>query len=104
MSELTGHPCEHFALPFGDHGHREIEAVRRAGYLTARTTEPGWAGPGTDLLRIPIIADVPPDISTNLLRLHLTGIPRAVKRFLYRTVTRHLHAMRRRRALDRRFF
>jgi peptidoglycan/xylan/chitin deacetylase (PgdA/CDA1 family) len=95
VEELTGGRCEHFAFPYGDHGPREREAVRRCGYRTARTTEPGWVRPRTDRYQLPILADVPRDASVNVLRAHLTGIPRFLKRLGYRLVTRHVHAARR---------
>jgi peptidoglycan/xylan/chitin deacetylase (PgdA/CDA1 family) len=104
VEALTGQPCEHFAFPYGDYGPRECEAVRRSGYRTARTTEPGWVRAGVDPYRLPILADVPGDASLNLLQAHLSGIPRVLKRLSYRTITRHLHALRRSVLANRRFF
>jgi peptidoglycan/xylan/chitin deacetylase (PgdA/CDA1 family) len=104
VEELSGGRCDHFSFPFGDHGPRECEAARRCGYRTARTTVPGWVRPGTDRYRLPILADVPGDISVNVLRAHLTGIPRLLKRTGYQLLTRHLHALRLRVLARRRFF
>ena len=40
LEKRFGH-CRHFAYPFGAHRDATIEAVRRAGYTTACTTESG---------------------------------------------------------------
>jgi hypothetical protein len=36
-------------------GPRELDLVRRAGYLSARTIEPGWVEPATDPYRLKIV-------------------------------------------------
>jgi peptidoglycan/xylan/chitin deacetylase (PgdA/CDA1 family) len=104
VEDLTGRECAHFAFPFGDYGKRECEAVRQCGYLSARTTEPGWVRAGTDPYRLPIVADVPGDISVNVLRAHLTCIPRSLKRLVYRVLTRHVNTLKRRTLATRRYF
>jgi peptidoglycan/xylan/chitin deacetylase (PgdA/CDA1 family) len=104
VAALGGQPCEHYSFPFGDHGEREQEAARRCGYLTARTTEPGWVRVGCNPYALPILADVPGDASVNVLRAHLTGLPRLLKRAAYRLVTRHLHGWRTRYYATRPFF
>lgn len=104
VEELTGRPCRHFSFPYGDYGPREVRAVREAGYVSARTTEPGWVTPDTDPFRLPIVADVPDDASLLELEAHLTGVPRVVRRLAYRAVTRHLHALRGWVDMRRRFF
>ena len=74
LSAALGRPCRHFAYPNGDFGRRELAAVRRAGYRTARSATPGWNGPGTDPARlraIPVSDDSPPD----WLAVQVTGIP-----------------------------
>lgn len=101
---LTGASCEHFSFPYGDFGKREITAVKDAGYVTARTTLPGWVGPQCNPYRIPIVADVPGDASAGELALYVTGIPRFIKRLAYRAVTRHYYAWRQKRLMARRFF
>jgi hypothetical protein len=53
---------------------------------------------------LPIVADVPGAISTNQLRLQLTGLPRIIKRWVYTLLTRHLYAVRERILMSRRFF
>jgi glycosyltransferase involved in cell wall biosynthesis/peptidoglycan/xylan/chitin deacetylase (PgdA/CDA1 family) len=55
IEALTGEPCLHFAFPNGDYGPRELELVRRAGYLSARTIEPGWVERATDPYRLTIV-------------------------------------------------
>lgn len=55
IEALTGEPCLHFSFPNGDYGPRELALVRRAGYLSARTIEPGWVEPATDPYRLTIV-------------------------------------------------
>ena len=55
IEELIGAPCVHFSFPNGDYGQRELELVRRAGYRSARTIEPGWVEPAMDPFRITIV-------------------------------------------------
>jgi peptidoglycan/xylan/chitin deacetylase (PgdA/CDA1 family) len=104
IAALTGQACEHFSYPYGDYTAREVSAAQAAGYRSARTTRPGWVAPGADRYRLPIVADVPGTISVNQLRWQLTGLPRLLKRTSYRLVTRHVHALRQRRLMSRRFF
>jgi peptidoglycan/xylan/chitin deacetylase (PgdA/CDA1 family) len=42
LQELTGQPIKDFCYPRGRYDDRVIEAVKRAGYETARTTLIGW--------------------------------------------------------------
>jgi peptidoglycan/xylan/chitin deacetylase (PgdA/CDA1 family) len=42
LQELTGQPVNDFCYPRGRYDDRVIEAVKRAGYETARTTLVGW--------------------------------------------------------------
>jgi peptidoglycan/xylan/chitin deacetylase (PgdA/CDA1 family) len=44
--------CRHFAYPFGAHADATVEAVRRAGYTTACSTESGMNRSGQPLLRL----------------------------------------------------
>lgn len=66
-------PVEHFAYPNGDFSARDVALVKKAGYRSARTIQPGWNGPGTDpfLLRAFVVED---DASLNGLALRLSGI------------------------------
>lgn len=102
--DLTSQRCVHFSFPYGDYSERELRAVKDAGYMTARTTRPGWISSSTDPYQIPIVADVPGSASVNELRTYMTGIPRFVKRLIYRTITRYIYALRQRRLMARRFF
>lgn len=56
LESLLGRKVRHFAYPNGDYTPREIEAVRRAGYASARTVDVGWNGPGVDPYRLKILA------------------------------------------------
>lgn len=62
LEQLLGQPCLDFAFPNGDYGAREIAILRRAGYRSARTIEPGWVGPDSDPFRLPIVP-MPDDAS-----------------------------------------
>lgn len=73
VSELTGRECRHFAYPNGDYGNREAEAVRRAGYRSARSIDVGW----TDLRSNPFrlkITGVSDDAPIHMLVAQLSGI------------------------------
>ncbi len=101
---LSEAPCEHFSFPYGDHSAREINVAKSVGYKSLRTTKPGWIGQSTDVCRIPITADVGGDASICDLQLHLTGIPRFLKRTVDALVTKHLYAMRQRILMSNPFF
>ncbi|MBV8147227.1 MAG: polysaccharide deacetylase family protein [Gammaproteobacteria bacterium] len=47
--------AEHFAYPFGRFGAETVELVRRAGYSSAVTVQPGAARGSDDPLRLPRI-------------------------------------------------
>jgi peptidoglycan/xylan/chitin deacetylase (PgdA/CDA1 family) len=104
IEDITAQSCENFSFPYGDYSDREIRAVKLAGYKSARTTRPGWVDPSSDPYRLPIVADVPGTVSTNQLRLQMTGLPRFVKRMTYVLVTRQIYAFRERILMSRRFF
>lgn len=55
VEALTGRECRHFSFPNGDHGDRDVEAARAAGYATARTLEPGWNDRDTDPCRLKLL-------------------------------------------------
>jgi len=104
IEDITAQSCESFSFPYGDYSDREIRAVKLAGYKSARTTRPGWVDPSSDPYQLPIVADVPGNVSTNQLRLQMTGLPRFVKRLTYILVTRQVYAFRERILMSRRFF
>ncbi|WP_372399287.1 polysaccharide deacetylase family protein [Azospirillum sp. HJ39] len=74
LEEALGRPCRHFAFPNGDFSGREVEEIRRAGYRTARTIDPGWNDAGTDPLRLKAFP-VSDDATVEWLSVQLTGIP-----------------------------
>jgi peptidoglycan/xylan/chitin deacetylase (PgdA/CDA1 family) len=82
LAERLGRSCDHFAYPFGLYGEREVRMVEECGYLSARTTDPGWNGPGSDPRRLKLLAAIPPDASLNVLRAHLSGVPNRVQSWL----------------------
>ena len=52
MEALTNRPCTHFAYPNGDYTEREVNMLRHAGFLSARTTDIGWNTSSTDPYRL----------------------------------------------------
>ncbi|MFP6565559.1 MAG: polysaccharide deacetylase family protein [Myxococcota bacterium] len=74
VEALTGRACDHFAYPNGNFGEREVEAVRRAGYRSARSIEVGWTRPGSDPYRLKITG-VSDDASVDTMVAQLSGIP-----------------------------
>ena len=55
IEDVTGHSCAHFCPPNGSYSERELAFVRESGYLSARTTQPGWVRPTTDPYRLPVL-------------------------------------------------
>jgi peptidoglycan/xylan/chitin deacetylase (PgdA/CDA1 family) len=53
LEQLLGRAVTHFCYPWGAHDERVVDAVRRAGFLTAVTTVRGRARPAHDALRLP---------------------------------------------------
>ena len=83
VEALTGRSCRHFAYPNGRYGRRELELVARAGYESARTTEPGWNDPAVDPFRLRILG-IPDDASLGVLAAQATGLP-GLRRLMYMT-------------------
>lgn len=74
LEEALGRSCRHFAFPNGDFSDREVEEIRRAGYRTARTIDPGFNDASTDPLRLKAFP-VSDDATVEWLSVQLTGIP-----------------------------
>ena len=83
LEGLLGAPCEHFSYPNGDFGPRDVELARAAGYLSARTVEPGVNTLATDpyLLRAVCVLD---DASINVLAMQMTMMGPTLKRLFGR--------------------
>ncbi|HEX6489823.1 MAG TPA: GNAT family N-acetyltransferase, partial [Gaiellaceae bacterium] len=73
VEALTGRPCRHLAFPNGSYGERELRLARRAGYVSARSFDPGWNDSGTDRYRLRAFG-VPDDSSVNRLAATLAGL------------------------------
>lgn len=73
LEEALGEPCRHFAFPNGDFSDREVDIIRRAGYRTARTIDPGWNGPNADPLRLKAVP-ISDDASVDWLAVQVTGL------------------------------
>jgi len=91
VAELTGVECLHFCFPNGDYGPRELGLVEAAGYASARTTEVGWNGPGSNPFRLRIVSGAD-DASVAMLATHLTGLLRVRRLFSDRRWRRRLRA------------
>lgn len=74
LEALTGAPVSGFAYPFGKRRHfsaAAVEAVRRAGYRYALTTEAGRAAAGAPVFELPRLAPRGPVVR---LKVNLMGI------------------------------
>jgi len=79
LEHLVGRPCRHFSYPNGDFSQRDRELVQAAGYVSARTIQPGWNGADTDLFALRVVG-APDDSSVN--RLAAAAVTLFVKRLL----------------------
>jgi peptidoglycan/xylan/chitin deacetylase (PgdA/CDA1 family) len=81
IEELLNKKCLHFAYPNGDYTEREIELVKKAGYLSARTIDVGWNDFNTNpyKLKAKMVTD---SASINLLAAQLSGITQFFRYFL----------------------
>ena len=73
VERLTGEPCRHFSHPNGDYSPREIEMIKAAGYVSARTMDFRWNGVTTDpfgLKAVPVLDDA----SVNRLVADIAGV------------------------------
>jgi peptidoglycan/xylan/chitin deacetylase (PgdA/CDA1 family) len=52
LEDMLGRPVTSFAYPYGSLNESVIEAVRRAGYRIACTTQTGWLGSEPDPLKV----------------------------------------------------
>ncbi len=84
LEMLLGLGCDHFSFPNGDYSERESSIVKEAGYLSGRTTEPGWNDADTDPYRLRAMG-ITDDASVNILSLQVCGIPAYVKGLFRRT-------------------
>ena len=80
IESLIGYECEHFCYPNGDYTDREIEIVKDAGYLSARTIDFGWNDLNTNPYKLKAI-EIQNNDSNNMLAAKLSCIP-AYFRFL----------------------
>jgi peptidoglycan/xylan/chitin deacetylase (PgdA/CDA1 family) len=53
IQKRWGVPVNWFCYPSGHYDATVVAAVKAAGYLGSTTVVPGWAGPGSDLDRLP---------------------------------------------------
>jgi len=75
LSKILGKNSNHFAYPFGDYTRREKNLAIRAGYKSARTTDPGWNNFRSDPFALKIVGMVPDRASLNMLCAQLSGLP-----------------------------
>lgn len=86
LEKMLLRPCGHFAFPFGDYSEREVVYLRAQGFMSGRTTDPGFNGIYSDPFKLKIIAMIPDHASLNMLCAQLSGLPNLaghwVNRFL----------------------
>ena len=80
ITALGDRECLHFAYPNGDYTQREVEAVRRAGYRSARTIDVGWTGPKSDPFRLKITG-ISDEATLDMVVAQLSGITRKIRSF-----------------------
>lgn len=83
LEKLLDRPCRHFAYPNGDHDEREVDIVHRSGFDSARTTVPGWNGPGADPLRLRALPTTD-HVDVDTLAVKLTGLGGIARSWLRR--------------------
>jgi peptidoglycan/xylan/chitin deacetylase (PgdA/CDA1 family) len=71
IQQLTAHVCSYFAFPNGNYGEREIQLLRSAGYLAARTLDLGFNDANGDPFRLKAVS-VSDDCSARWLPVHIT--------------------------------
>ena len=80
IEKLLGIAINHFSYPNGDYGKREINLVKKAGFLSARTINSGLVKSSTNPFELPNIG-VTDNASINILSLQITRLPFLVKNF-----------------------
>ena len=80
VQQLTERDCSYFAFPNGNYGKRELQLLRSAGYLAARTLDLGFNDADSDPLRLKAVA-VSDDCSTEWLSVQISMAP-AYARYL----------------------
>jgi peptidoglycan/xylan/chitin deacetylase (PgdA/CDA1 family) len=84
LEEMLGRKCDHFAFPFGDYSHREVEFLKQSGFKSGRTTDPGWNDANSDPYRLKVVAMIPDNASIHMLCAQLTGLPNYIQYFFQR--------------------
>lgn len=74
IETLLNKDCKHFCYPGGDYTETEVELVKKAGYLSARTIDTGWNDLNTNPYKLKLTG-VTDDASVNVLAVQLSGIP-----------------------------
>ena len=92
IEELTGRSCVHFAYPNGDYGEREIDMLKRAGYVSARTIDLGWNDVNTDPFKLRVLS-WRDDMSVNRLAADLSGISGYLGRFRRGSIAGKWHSI-----------
>lgn len=81
LEQLLKQPIKHFAYPNGDYSQREIEYLKKEGYLSARTVKFGWNTINTDPYQLLILSGND-DISVDKLSAQMTGIFNLIKKIV----------------------
>jgi peptidoglycan/xylan/chitin deacetylase (PgdA/CDA1 family) len=88
IEKILAKKCEHFAYPFGDYSRRDTGYVKKCGYKSGRTIDPGWNHMATDPYRLKVVAMIPDDASRNMLCAQLTALPNLMRYFFQKIFKR----------------
>jgi peptidoglycan/xylan/chitin deacetylase (PgdA/CDA1 family) len=81
LQNLLNTECRHFSFPNGDYTTRELYFVRRAGYISARTTDVGWNHRKTNPFQLKIVG-IYDQASVSMMIAQLTGLPGFIRYLL----------------------
>jgi peptidoglycan/xylan/chitin deacetylase (PgdA/CDA1 family) len=73
LENLLKRPIKDFAFPNGDYGDREVEVIKKSGYISARTLDVGWNGKRSDPFRLKAMA-IQDNGSINILCGQVCGL------------------------------
>lgn len=74
IEKMLETPCLHFSYPNGDYTEREVEMVKKAGYLSARTIDCGFNSVNTDPYKLKCFGVSDNNDSITLLQAQLSGV------------------------------
>lgn len=79
IERLFGKDCKHFSFPNGDYTKRELDILKKVGYLSSRTIDLGWNNVNIDPYKLKSMG-ITDNASINLLSIQVFGIPAYIRR------------------------